>query len=176
MVEPNSQYPYGSVARSGLEVRSVAKHQSMTLGVFATSNIHMFSFITSYGGIKTYKTELMTADDKSHALSLPNSLFVEDGKGLACLFSRPTVAGVVSLPCPRHTYSTTFLQSGVGFMMNHSPRRSANCMLRYIKPPPSLETMGCVAIPIFVSKRDIIAGEELTWCYNNFESFSFVNQ
>ncbi len=169
-------YPYGSVARSGLEVRSVAKHQTMTLGVFATSNISMFSFVTFYGGVKKYKSELVAADDKSHALSLPNSLFVEDGKGLACLFPRPIRAGIVSRPrLTNGKIDHPYYQSGIGYMMNHAPRRSANCCLRYISPPTSLETMGFVAIPIIVAKRDILAEEELTFCYNNFESRTFVN-
>ena len=149
------KFPYGSVHRSGLEVRSVDKgdvvNRIMTLGVFSTSTIPQHAFVTYYGGIKRYRDIYDSMESKSHAMLIPNSLFVEDGKELAALFTRHGVHGVTSYPNldPHSPYAMSYRSSGVGYMLNHASRRDANCILRYVRPTPSLEAMGFHAIPYY---------------------------
>ncbi len=168
--------PYGSVRRSGLEVRSVDKgdgvNRNITLGVFATYTIPQHAFVTYYGGIKRYGDVYDSLESKSHAMRIPNSLYVEDGKALAALFTRHNVHGLASYPRvdPYNQYATTYASSGVGFMFNHASRRNANCILRYVRPSPSLEALGIDAIPILLARVEIHAGTELTFVYNNAES------
>ena len=170
------QFPYGSVRRSGLEVRSVDKgdgvNRNITLGVFATSTIPQHAFVTYYGGIKRYGDVYDSLESKSHAMRIPNSLYVEDGKALAALFTRHGVHGLVSYPSvePHNQYATAYASSGVGYMLNHASRRDANCILRYVRPSPSLEAVGIDAIPILLARVEIHADTELTFSYNNAES------
>ena len=184
----NEDYRYGSLLRSGLEVRSVEKFDAsgssfVTLGVFSTHLIPKNAFITNYEGIQEYKSSLKTKDDKSHAISLPNSMWVENGKQFASIFPRPDKAGVrsipIAFPIPLHplaylSYPLSYEKRGIGYMMNHSPKSRANCSLKYVIPSSINEAMGYLPYPIFYAKMDIMPNTELTWCYNNSESKNFV--
>ena len=181
----SEDYRYGSLLRSGLEVRSVEKFDAsgssfVTLGVFSTHLIPKNAFITNYEGIHRYKTSLKTKADKSHAISLPNTMVVADGKEYASMFQRPDKAGQLSkpftFPFPMHpeSYPLSYEKRGIGYMMNHSPRSHANCSLKYIIPSSLDETKGYFPYPIFYAKIDIMPNTELTWCYNSNESKNFA--
>ena len=174
-----TNYPFGTMLRSGLVVRSVNKslggQNVTTLGVFSTCMIPKHAFVTYYGGVLTDRSKFHSVSDKTHAVRLPNTHFVEDGKMIANMFTRPMQLGKVSYPCldPSSPFISAYLNRGIGCMMNHASRRFANCVLRYVVPPPSLEVCGHVPIPILIAKRQIQPDEELTWFYNNYESYSF---
>ena len=169
----SSGYPYGSMARSGIEIRSVAKISKdgkhyYTLGAFSTCRIPKHSLITFYGGEKKYKSDIII---KSHAMSLPGSIYAEDGKGLSMLFQRHNKAGLISLPIKYpNMYMHGYQSGGIGYMMNHATSRKANCVLKYMNPPRILENMGYDPVPFLASSRDIAPFEELTFNYNNAES------
>lgn len=170
-------YPYGTMLRSGLEVKSVNKSVNgfdvPTLGVFATCDIPMHAFVSYYGGELQHQSNYHSLSEKSHAVRIPNSMLVMDGKPYAELFTRPMQLLAPSYPCldPSHPYMSSYLSSGIGFMMNHASRRFANCILRYVYPSYALESRGIISIPILIAKRHISPGEELTWFYNNFEAY-----
>jgi hypothetical protein len=174
-------FEYGTMLRSGLEIRCVYKSVNgkdvPTLGVFATCDIPRNAFVTTYGGVIRDRSCFHSLADKSHAIRIPYGPYAEDGKQYAELFLRPVQPGVPSYPCldPSNPYMYEYLGRGIGFMMNHASRRFANCTLRYVEPSFSLECHGHLPIPIFTSKREIKRDEELTWYYNNYESYSFTS-
>ena len=173
MVQESSMYPYGSMARSGIEIRSVEKQcrdgtKYVTLGAFTTCCIPKDALVTFYGGEKKYMNEISM---RSHAMRLPRSMFAEDGKGLSLLFQRHETVGMVSLPIKYpNIYVDSFRSLGIGYMLNHASKRTANCVLKYANPPSSMEEIGYSPVPFFVSKMNIGEHEELTFDYNTSES------
>lgn len=173
-------YRYGSLLRSGLEVRSVNKVASgtpvVTLGVFSTQRIPKNAYITSFGckDMVRHWSELKTETDLSHTIDLPNTGHALFGKWHASWFHRPVIAGMRSRPRtipyetrhPKH-YSLQYQKHGIGFMINKAPNSRTNCAIRYVYPTCELAAKGYLPYPIFYAKMDILPNTELTCCYNN---------
>ena len=173
-----SGYRYGSLLRSGLEVRSVNTYASgtpvVTLGVFSTQLIPQNAYITNFGGIIRHWSELETEADISHTIDIPNTGHAEYGKCYASWFHRPTKAGLQSRPHtlphitlhPKH-YSIHYQKRGIGFMINRAHNSRTNCAVRFVYPSSDLKARGYFPYPIFYATMDILPNTELRTCYYN---------
>ena len=177
MLQEHKVYPFGSMARSGILIRSVLKLNTdfspfITLGAFSSCQIPKNSLVTFYGGEKKHITDIVI---KTHAIRLPGTSYVEDGKGLSLLFQRPCRSDMISLPTEHpNLYMLGYQSAGIGFMLNHAKKKDSNCVLKYVFPPNKLEEVGYHPVPVIMSKRNIETNEELLFDYNTFGSKSFL--